>query len=69
LNLRRCAETLATKVVRKSPGARVRSSNENERGGEGELCAMLTSPGRGMDPPPTRPASEIVWCGERNGRV
>ena len=28
-----------------------------------------TSPGRGYDPPPIRPASEIVWCGERKGLV
>src|SRR2546427_510880 len=31
-------------------------------------CARLTSPGRGYEPPPIRPASEIVWCGARNGR-
>src|SRR5690242_12483671 len=31
-------------------------------------CARLTSPGRGYDPPPIKPASEIVWCGARNGR-
>src|SRR5438445_3401471 len=31
-------------------------------------CARLTSPGRGYDPPPINPASEIVWCGARNGR-
>src|SRR5205809_8121226 len=31
-------------------------------------CARLTSPGRGYDPPPISPASEIVWCGARNGR-
>src|SRR5215813_10724574 len=30
---------------------------------------MLTSPGRGMLPPPTSPASEMVWCGERKGRA
>ena len=33
------------------------------------LCARLTSPGRGVPmPPPISPASEMVWCGERNGR-
>jgi len=31
--------------------------------------ARLTSPGRGMFPPPMSPASEIVWCGAQNGRV
>src|SRR5256885_2134814 len=30
--------------------------------------ARLTSPGRGYEPPPMRPASEMVWCGARNGR-
>src|SRR5213594_3627917 len=30
--------------------------------------ARLTSPGRGYEPPPINPASEIVWCGARNGR-
>src|SRR5437667_277751 len=30
--------------------------------------ARLTSPGRGYEPPPISPASEIVWCGARNGR-
>ena len=32
------------------------------------LWARETSPGRGMLPPPMRPASEMVWCGERKGR-
>ena len=32
------------------------------------LWARLISPGDGIEPPPTRPASLIVWCGERNGR-
>jgi len=33
------------------------------------LCARLISPGRGRPtPPPTSPAYEIVWCGDRNGR-
>jgi hypothetical protein len=30
---------------------------------------MLISPGAGMVPPPTMPASEMVWCGLRNGRT
>src|SRR2546427_5099093 len=30
--------------------------------------SRLTSPGRGNVPPPISPASEIVWCGARNGR-
>ena len=32
------------------------------------MCASETSPGRGGEPPPTRPATEMVWCGARNGR-
>lgn len=32
-------------------------------------CARLTSPGEGFAEPPSKPASEIVWCGERKGRV
>ena len=36
-----------------------------------EHAAWLSeiSPGRGMRPPPTRPACEMVWCGARNGRA
>ncbi|RJX18442.1 MAG: recombinase family protein [Desulforudis sp.] len=33
------------------------------------LWARDTSPGLGMWPPPIRPASEMVWCGERKGRI
>ena len=33
------------------------------------LCAREISPGRGIDPPPESPGPEMVWCGERNGRV
>src|SRR5262245_22866167 len=33
------------------------------------LCASDTSPGLGIAPPPIKPASEIVWCGDRKGRV
>jgi hypothetical protein len=33
------------------------------------LCANEISPGIGIDRPPMRPASEIVWCGARKGRV
>lgn len=32
-------------------------------------CAKLTSPGRGMLPPPINPAWLMVWCGARNGRA
>ena len=33
------------------------------------LCARLISPGWGVVPPPTRPASLTEWWGERNGRI
>ncbi len=33
------------------------------------LCARLISPGVGVLPPPTMPASLIVWCGGRKGRT
>ena len=33
------------------------------------LCAREISPGRGIDPPPESPGPEMVWCGERKGRV
>ena len=33
------------------------------------LWARLTSPGLGFCPPPIRPASEMVWCGDRKGRL
>ena len=53
-----------------------RSISSTSRGNSGNssrnstpLCARLTSPGRGMpEPPPISPASEMVWCGARNGR-
>lgn len=30
--------------------------------------ARVISPGTGLGPPPTNPASEMVWCGARKGR-
>ena len=32
------------------------------------LCARLTSPGRGTDPPPTMAVELTLWCGLRKGR-
>ena len=32
------------------------------------LCANVTSPGRGMLPPPISALADTVWCGLRNGR-
>ena len=31
-------------------------------------CASETSPGRGLEPPPTSAAMLAEWCGARNGR-
>src|ERR1035441_3666945 len=53
-----------------------RSISRTSRGNSGNssrkrmpFCARLASPGRGMPaPPPIRPASEMVWWGERKGR-
>ena len=33
------------------------------------LWLIDISPGVGVEPPPTSPASLIVWCGERKGRT
>ena len=38
-------------------------------GNKTPLCAREISPGRGIDPPPESPGPEMVWCGERKGRV
>ena len=32
-------------------------------------CALVTSPGRGGEPPPIRALGEAVWCGARKGRA
>jgi hypothetical protein len=48
----------------------LRGNSGNSSRNSSPLCARLTSPGRGMPaPPPIMPASEIVWCGARKGRV
>ena len=57
-----------------SSGWRITSSTLRGNSGSSSrnstpLCESETSPGRGMIPPPISPASEIVWCGARNGRV
>ena len=31
------------------------------------LCAKEISPGCGLDPPPTKAISEMVWCGDLKG--
>jgi len=46
----------------------VRLNSGNSSKNSTPLCAMEISPGCGYCPPPTRAMSEIVWCGERNGR-
>ena len=60
-------------TLRSSIGWRITSSAERLNSGNSSrkstpLCASDISPGWGMPPPPTNAASEIVWCGLRNGR-
>ena len=49
-----------------SNAERENSANSSKNGTP--LCAKDTSPGRGVEPPPIRATSEMVWCGSRNGR-
>ena len=67
-------EALAMVTLPSSKGCRITSSTLRGNSGSSSrnktpLCESETSPGRGMMPPPISPASEIVWCGERNGRT
>ena len=50
-----------SRTLRRNSGASSRKSTP--------LWANETSPGLGIVPPPTSPASEMVWCGARNGRT
>ena len=52
---------------RRPSRAETRNSGNSSRN-RTPRCARLTSPGRGVAPPPTRPTAEMVWCGARNGR-
>ncbi|OQC54303.1 MAG: hypothetical protein BWX54_02250 [Verrucomicrobia bacterium ADurb.Bin018] len=66
------AAARAMDTVPSSSGWRITSSTLRWNSGNSSrnstpLCARLTSPGNGCAPPPSKPASEIVWCGERNG--
>ena len=57
-------ERLAQRLehVRRNSGSSSRNSTP--------WCASVTSPGRGVLPPPSeRRRREIVWCGARNGRA
>ena len=59
---------------RSSSGCRITSSTCRLNSGSSSrnstpLCASEISPGCGCVPPPTRATSEMVWCGERNGRT
>jgi hypothetical protein len=65
----------ARAIVTMPSSSGCRSTSSTLRGNSGSssrnsspLCASETSPGRGIMPPPISPASEMVWCGERNGR-
>lgn len=44
------------------------SNSSNSSRNSTPRWASVISPGRGIDPPPTSPAFEIVWCGDRKGR-
>ena len=61
-------------TVPSSSGCRItsktlRGNSGNSSRNSTPLWASDTSPGRGIMPPPISPASEMVWCGERKGRV
>ena len=56
-----------------SSGWRITSSTLRRNSGNSSRnstprCASDTSPGTGCVPPPSKPASDTVWCGARNGR-
>src|SRR5579875_3200399 len=53
----------------RSTSSTLRGNSGNSSRNSTPLCASDTSPGRGIMPPPISPASEIVWCGDRNGRL
>src|SRR5438094_4437884 len=64
----------AMHTVPSSSGWRITSSTLRGNSGSSSkkstpLWASDTSPGRGITPPPISPASEMVWCGARNGRA
>ena len=61
-------------MVRSSRGWRITSSTERENSGNSSrnntpLWARDISPGIGLAPPPTSATGDMVWWGERNGRV
>ena len=67
-------EARAMQTVPSSSGCRITSRTLRGNSGSSSrnstpLWASDTSPGRGTAPPPISPASEMVWCGERNGRT
>ena len=68
-------ELLAREMVTTPSSRGWRSTSRVERLNSGSSSrkrtpwwARLTSPGRGVVPPPMSPASEMVWCGARKGR-
>ena len=72
---KRRADVSAREIVTTPSSSGCRSTSSVRRLNSGNssrnstpLCERLISPGAGVLPPPTRPASLIVWCGERNGR-
>ena len=67
----RCPRTIATMPSSsgwRSASSAARLNSDSSSRNSTPWCASVASPGCGTDPPPTRPAGEIVWCGARNGR-
>ena len=67
-----CPPARATATTPSSSGCR--SASRTERGNSGSSsssstprCASETSPGRGVEPPPTIAGADVPWCGARNG--
>ena len=54
---------------RRASSAPLRNSGQSSSRKRTPWWASVTSPGRGPSPPPTRPTSDTVWCGARNGRA
>ena len=51
----------------RSPSRHARGNSGSSSRNKTPRCARLTSPGRVGRPPPSRPATETVWCGMRTG--
>jgi len=65
----RAMVTWASSSGCRSTSSTLRRNSGNSSRNSTPLCARLTSPGPGIVPPPMSPASDVEWCGARNGRV